>query len=169
MRRSVSQKGAKHQNTSGRGCAWYAGPSSCYGRSRGRLHASWRVDKPLQSRCPDCRQRLRYGRDCSDCGGGGNGDCHSTAIQSQTDSLLRPTPLQAQILGRKCLPENQGMARYFNTIRKACCILPSCRAPTVRNYLGIYLVTTLSNRFAVPGLSFHCAAGCFFRNLTSKS
>ena len=47
-------KGAQHQDTSGRGCAWYAAQSRCDARYRGRLHTSWPPDGRDPGRASDC-------------------------------------------------------------------------------------------------------------------
>jgi hypothetical protein len=44
------------------------------------------------------------------------------------------------------------MARYFYTIRKTRLILFGSCAATMRDYLGIYLVTTLSSKKEVKAL-----------------
>ena len=38
----AAQKGAQHQDTSGRGCAWYAGPNHCYRGYPSGWFTSWR-------------------------------------------------------------------------------------------------------------------------------
>jgi hypothetical protein len=73
-RRCPAQKGAQYQDTFGRGCEWYATPSSCHSRYHGGLQTGCGVDalrrgRPA-SKCavgtdfniisnPSCRQNLR--------------------------------------------------------------------------------------------------------------
>ena len=61
MRPWAAQKGAQLKNTSGRGCAWYAGQSYCYRRYPSWLPRSLCVNWWVECRRTFGRSRLRYG------------------------------------------------------------------------------------------------------------
>ena len=68
----TKKRGGQHQDTSGRGCAWYAGPNGCHSRYHGGLYPGFDLDRGY--RCPVSVGRQRVRQQCDHRPGAGTGD-----------------------------------------------------------------------------------------------
>ena len=138
------QKGAQHQDTFGRGCAWYAGPSGCYSRFRRGLHRGLRSHRRIECRSPDRRQRLRQrchhqtGRDPRHAGS------NPAPQEPQGVARLRRISLPPATSRRKRIPPHQAVERHRNSLCKESGLISRSGADSMLGAVAENLVTTRS-------------------------
>ena len=134
-RPSASQKGAQHQDTSGRGCSWYAAASPCHFGFRRGLHTCSGPRVRLQRGICDRRQGIRLGRAGGDCREPGDESLHTVALQPQEPATDRHPSLQGQASCGERFPAPEGMARHRDPLCQTPSIFPFGCLPALRYHM----------------------------------